>query len=440
MQKLLIFLSLFTIGCATQRKAKTPIQTIENQLKNSKTLANGHTGFVLLDPETGRKIVASNEQKYFTPASNTKILTLAASLQFLPDTLPGAEFFKQKNDEGATVLHFRGTGDPTFLHPDFEAWQPVFQFLKNSPDKLLLVEEPSAEPRFGRGWSWDDYHFQYMTEKTAFPIFGNCIELHGTGGGEFHVQPPSFRDKFFYPVMAKNVEAVERLEHENLWGMNQPPKLGEVQRLPIFRPAANELLADTLKKTVDRAKPEPNENPAWQLIRSTPLDTVLRRMMLPSDNFLAEQLVLLCARQRFGKLESEPILKFMQDSVWQSLPQKLKWVDGSGLSRYNLNTPENLATLLRELWKKYPRGRLFSLFPAGGVSGTISKNYSGVGGKPYVFAKSGSMSGVYCLSGFVVCGSGRVLVFSFMHNSFLGSNLPVRADLQFILEAVRDGF
>ncbi len=440
MQRLfsLLFL-IFLIGCAGSRRATYFSKTIENQINNSPVLSTGHTGFLLADAQTGVKIFGKNETKYFTPASNTKILTLFACLQFLGDSLPGVQFFREKDEENDDVLIFQGTGDPTFLHPNFAAWQPIFSFLKNSKDKLVMVSDPTGEPRFGRGWAWDDYNYAFQPEKSAFPIYGNCVRLSSRGAG-FEVQPPVFKDHFFYPVMAKNVEKVERLENENLWGMNQLPEPGKEKTLPIYRPAANELLADTLKKAVDFSKLEPDEKPTWQTIFSCPTDTALRRMMHQSDNLLAEQLVLMCAREKFGRLESEPMLDFLRDSMLAFLPQKLKWVDGSGLSRYNLTTSANISEILRQLFLKQSRQRLFSFFPAGGVAGTLEKNYGGTAGKPYVFAKSGSMSGVYCLSGFLVAKSGKVLVFSFMHNGFLGSNLPVREELQQILEKIRDKF
>ncbi len=178
----------------------------------------------------------------------------------------------------------------------------------------------------------------------------------------------------------------------------------------------------------------------WRTLYSTPLDTVLRRMMHQSDNFIAEQMLLVCAGVKFDLLKQDTMIKWMLDSTQNSLPQRPKWVDGSGLSRYNLMTPQSIAQVLLKLWKEQPRERLFSLFPAGGVSGTIADMYAGKDNKPYVFAKTGGMGGVQCLSGYVVCKSGKVLVFSFMHNNFVGSSKAWKVEMQRILEQIRDRF
>jgi D-alanyl-D-alanine carboxypeptidase/D-alanyl-D-alanine-endopeptidase (penicillin-binding protein 4) len=109
-------------------------------------------------------------------------------------------------------------------------------------------------------------------------------------------------------------------------------------------------------------------------------------------------------------------------------------VDGSGLSRYNLVTPHYLSTVLKQLFDRTPKEQLFTYFPAGGVRGTISNWYRNPEGSPYVFAKTGSMSGVHCLSGYILTKSGKILIFSFMHNNFVGSNKPWKEEMQRILE------
>lgn len=67
------------------------------------------------NPATGKALADVNGDKYFTPASNTKILTLATCLEVLGDSVPGMELIQTTD-----TFYFRGTGDPTFLHPKFE--------------------------------------------------------------------------------------------------------------------------------------------------------------------------------------------------------------------------------------------------------------------------------------------------------------------------------
>ena len=161
-------------------------------------------------------------------------------------------------------------------------------------------------------------------------------------------------------------------------------------------------------------------------------------MMYESDNFVAEQLLLLCAGVKYDTLQQEKIIPWVKDSLFGALPTPPRWVDGSGLSRYNLITPRYLTGVLQRLYREQPHERLFSLFPAGGVSGTLAEWYRGPDGKPFVFAKSGSMSGVQCLSGYLLTKSGKTLIFSFMHNNFVGSAKPWKQEMQRFLLRIRE--
>jgi len=95
-------------------------------------------------------------------------------------------------------------------------------------------------------------------------------------------------------------------------------------------------------------------------------------------------------------------------------------------------------SVLEKLYQEYPSERLFRIFPAGGVNGTIQDSYPGKNGKPYVFAKTGTLSNNHSLSGYVRTNTGRVLLFSFMHNHYLGSSAPIRKEMQKTLEWIRD--
>ena len=94
--------------------------------------------------------------------------------------------------------------------------------------------------------------------------------------------------------------------------------------------------------------------------------------------------------------------------------------------------------VLDELFETIPTSRLFNLFPAGGESGTIKKYYSG--DKPYVFAKTGTLKHVHNLSGYIVCRSGKVLVFSFMHNNFVGSSTSYKKEMEKVLVMIREAY
>ncbi len=438
LQFYLLFFSLIVSSCAVFKNRETrSALKIKREVAHSPVFSKAFTGFTLLDPATGKTLADFNGDHYFTPGSNTKIFTLATCLEVLGDSVPGMQLIQAEDK-----LIFRGTADPTFLHPMFQAWQPCRDtLLAHTSDSLRYLPRSFPTERFGPGWAWDDYNEDYQTERSEMPIYGNCLKVTTNGRDSLSVSPSFFKDKFFLRV-AGNRSGIQRLEFQNAWGVVGFEKAKD-EFLPFRTGLFPELLSDTLHRMVEDISYTEYPYPLLYPIRtlySSPLDTVLRRMMHQSDNFIAEQMLLVCAGVKFDLLHQDTMIKWMLDSTLQNLPQRPKWVDGSGLSRYNLATPQSIAQVLLELWNEQPRDRIFSLFPAGGVSGTIENWYAGKDGKPYVWAKTGSMGGVQCLSGFIVCKSGKVLIFSFMHNNFVGPSRAWKMEVQHILELMRECF
>ncbi len=421
-----------------------PAYVWSRHVERSAVFSRGITGFVLLDAHTGQCLAQVRSDRPFTPASNTKILTLAASLQLLPDTLPALQvqpLVTASEEEGRRWL-VRGMSSPVFLHPQFQSWQSALDSLRQYPGALWLCPPPERLQRFGPGWAWDDYLEDFQPERGALPVYGHLIHVHQYAPGLLEVWPPRFRDSCRIDVA---VARPERPEQRNQWRLPPVPDGGQqTYWLPFVPHSLPSLLADTLGKAVDwlpdslRAQ-VPSDG--WQTLWGAPLDTVLRRMMHQSDNFIAEHLLLLCGQERFGTLRTDTLIRWLLDSVWADLPQRPHWVDGSGLSRYNLISPRTIAHLLLQLWRHYPRERLFHLFPAGGRDGTIARWYAPAPGEtPWLFAKTGTLSGVHCLSGYLVARSGRVLVFSFMHTNFIGSNTPWKREMERLLRRIHESY
>lgn len=420
--------SCVTVGTRTGRHA-------ERAVKHSGVFNRAFTGFVLMDPESGKLLADYQGSKYFTPASNTKILALAACLEYLPDTLPAIKVINTDNR-----IYFRGTANPVLLHPEFSAWQSwkdSLGALAGQSKSIVYYPRSFPEPRFGPGWSWDDYNEYYMTERTEMPVYGNCVSISSDGVSDVQIRPAYFSSKYGFREK-RDGKGITRLENENFW-LLEPGVQETDTRVPFTGRLTQQLLGAALGRSIgyidNTELPLERTYPAATL-PSAPLDTVLRRMMYQSDNFVAEQLLYMCADARFGVLEQDTIIEWMLDSVLQ-LPVRPRWVDGSGLSRYNLNTPASLATTLKYMWNKYPHDRLLSLFPAGGQHGTIEEWYAPEqGSAPFVYAKTGGLRGVHCLSGYVRTRGGKMLIFSFMHNNFAGSNREWKSEMDRILRRI----
>ena len=176
-----------------------------------------------------------------------------------------------------------------------------------------------------------------------------------------------------------------------------------------------------------------------EIAYSVPSDSLYKRMMEVSDNFLAEQILILASSKLSDTLSTSHVRNHILDTQLKELKHRPRWVDGSGLSRYNLFSPRSFVEVLIKLYSSIPQKRLFNLFPAGGVSGTIKNWYAGLN-KPYVYAKSGTLGNNYNISGYVLTNSGKVLAFSFMNNHFKKSTNTVRMQMQQMLEHLKNWY
>lgn len=193
------------------------------------------------------------------------------------------------------------------------------------------------------------------------------------------------------------------------------------------------LFSDTLKRNVSMYK---GTIPTDRItLYSIPADSLYKRMMQISDNFIAEQLLLVCSSVQNDTLSSAWTIDYMKENYLNDLPDEPIWVDGSGLSRYNLQTPRSMVALLRKVDEILGDDQIKNIFPAGGVSGTIQGWYGGHP-EPYVFAKTGTLSNKHCLSGFLYTQRGKKLIFSFMHNNYVTSSSVLKKEMQKILQTI----
>jgi D-alanyl-D-alanine carboxypeptidase/D-alanyl-D-alanine-endopeptidase (penicillin-binding protein 4) len=118
----------------------------------------------------------------------------------------------------------------------------------------------------------------------------------------------------------------------------------------------------------------------------------------------------------------------------KDLPQKPNWVDGSGLSRYNLFTPQDIVAILNKMKNEFGMERLKVIMATGG-EGTIRNYYKADSG--YIYGKTGTLSGVVAFSGFLYTKKGKLLIFSTLVNNHQSPAADVRRAVEKFLERVR---
>ena len=424
----LVGLVFTMVSCSPNAFLKKRITLAEKKFQD-------HIGFILYDPGTKKTLVEFNSEKYFTPASNTKIFTFYTALQILGDSVPALKF---------TVAHdsliFWGTGDPSFLYSKVYSNGRVYDFFKSAPQRLFFSPVNFQTEHLGPGWAWDDYVYTYSSERTSFPLFGNFLEVMKDPNDHL-IARPSFFGHYLavgdsVPTEAKVIRDLD--SNRITFFPGRKSSSARTWKLPFHSSSEviMSLLADTLKKEVGVIRtPLPKQ---IQILNSIPSDTLYRIMMQDSDNFIAEQLLILCAGVVSDTLNPEVAIRYAKKNLLFDLPDDPVWVDGSGLSRYNLFTPRSIVRLWEKIYTKVPRERLFKLLAVGSQSGTLKNWYPA--DKPFIFGKSGSLSNNHTLSGYLITKKDKVLIFSFMNANFTVPSDEIRRMMQKILMTVRNEY
>ena len=114
-------------------------------------------------------------------------------------------------------------------------------------------------------------------------------------------------------------------------------------------------------------------------------------MMHRSDNFFAEQTLLMVSDQELGLMNDSRIIDTLLQHDYADLPQKPSWADGCGLSRFNLFSPRDFVMLLGKLKNEFGMDRMKKILPTGGT-GTLERYYLKDSG--FIFATTGPLTGV----------------------------------------------
>jgi D-alanyl-D-alanine carboxypeptidase/D-alanyl-D-alanine-endopeptidase (penicillin-binding protein 4) len=387
---------------------------------------NQMTGLVVIDPENNDTIVNINGSQYFIPASNTKIFTLFTALELLPEKMPLFRYQKK----GIDSILISGMGNPTPFHPFFKDSSLVSALAQYT--HVGIVANKLLDFPYGPGWAWEDYDTYYAPERAALPLYGNVFNV--IKNDSVSIQEPSLfasfvkkkdDEKQFYRSAEKNVFYLP--EKETL-SLEIPYKTSD--SLTAI------LLGNLLKKEIFIL---PEFTDKTDIAYGISTDSVLERMMEVSDNFLAEQLLLSAAEFTLDSMQVSSIQKYILKGSLKDLAQQPRWVDGSGLSRYNLFTPLSITQVLHKMYLKYPWDKLIHFFPAGGEKGTLNNWFKGEQ-KPYIYAKTGSLGNTYCLSGFLITKNNKRLIFSYMNNHFTKPISQIKQEMEMVLEAIRDQY
>jgi D-alanyl-D-alanine carboxypeptidase/D-alanyl-D-alanine-endopeptidase (penicillin-binding protein 4) len=372
------------------------------------------SGLIVYNPLTNDTLVNYNSEKYFTPASTVKLFTLYTSLHTLKDSIATVSTYETQDR-----LYIKPLADPSFLHDSLP--NSTYDFLSKINKDLLLVSDDFDDFIYGDGWQWDDFQYYYMPEKSIFPIYGNLALLKDN-----QTLIPGF---FNSELKAPRADGFHRDFFQNEFYKDSMARKRRKIPFKTSFELSRQLLSDTLHKPVFVAREL--EKAVFTPYTSTPTSPIYERLMQESENFIAEQLFLIVAKQKTNQYKVKNAISYALDSLLVDIPNTPKWKDASGLSRYNLFTPKSMLYLLTKLYNDFGEETALGLMPKNGVGGKLQKWYPY--NRRFLYAKTGSLSNNHNICGYIKTEKGNLLIFSFMNNNYMKRSSAVRKSMNKVL-------
>lgn len=437
-----------------------------------------HWGVAVMNLRADSVLYARHPDRRFVPASNAKLFTTAAALEQLgPDFRYQTDLLADGTiDEGILQgrLIIRGAGDPTlggYAQRDdptaiFRAWADSLRTagITRITGNIVGDDDIFTDTPLGHGWSWDDTPYAYAAELSGLAFNQNKVDitLEGQRVGNparVHWEPHNTR----YVNIVNRATTIERgrdidEEYERPLGTNRlvlhsevPVGRVEEEELAIHNPTQyaahvfKEILAlediDVAGQPVDidslDAPLSYNESAPLQRVArysSPPLEAIVQSLNRESLNLYAEHVLRTLGVEhpvddpeddatQPGSAEMGIEAAMRTFAAARIDTSRIQLADGSGLSRHNLLTPRAIVALLQYMWQ-HPdpdvAGAFHAALAVGGQNGTLEYRYQdGARARGQVRAKTGTLSNVSVLSGYITTAAGTPLAFSILCNQHL---------------------
>jgi serine-type D-Ala-D-Ala carboxypeptidase/endopeptidase (penicillin-binding protein 4) len=469
----------------------SPQQQLMGMISASPNLPRGHIGFEFEDAETGEVLAQKGAREFFTPASNAKLFTTAMAIvrlgvtyQFKTAVRTSGHFMP--GDTRVPDLIFIGGGDPNLsgraipfsqIEEEAKDKRDALSAVNRLADQVVakgvkyidgdIIGDDTRYPfdPYPDGWTFDDGIWSYGAPVSALSVNDNSVHLTVTPAepnalaaitvtpeiGSFIVLNQVITDatQGTHVSIARAAGSNELVISGTLG--NRAPVLEE--DVAVADPAlfAAEALRYSLEERgvavhgVARArhrhlKDVPNLLQAPRLenapsgtelaaIQSAPISQVVQVVNKVSQNLHAEMLLreVAYATRSVGTLEAgrDERQRFLVEAGLD--PTEFALADGSGLARQDLTTPDSVVKLLRYMWNRPERDAWVQSLPVGGVDGTLDRRFKSVKGGQSVHAKTGSLSHVVAMSGYIQSEGGRWIIFSMMANAEVSGAKEVRS-------------
>ncbi len=414
-------------------------------------LKGGIQGVIVQSLRDGTTWYERNADLLFMSASNEKLLTSAAVLNALgPDWKFVTTLQRTGSVDADGTLHgdlyLHGGGDPLLDDKDLDA---LVQSAKDAGIRRVegrVVGDDSRfdSQRYGDSWEWDDMPYYYSAQISGLNLDENVETLKidpGRRAGEPVKVTESPTERYLRVldrgrtvasggkstlrvsrILGQNVATVDGTLSVNARSEDHRPTPVTVEDPGLFAATVfTERLVGAGVSVAGAPKTGPTPNGATEIGRheSPPMSEVLRRLNKPSDNLVAECLLKTLGAER-GSGGSTAAGREVALAWFKQLgldTERVQMTDGSGLSRQTLVSPRNLAILLRAMYS-HPQSRVYiDSLPIAGVDGTLRNRMKGTPAEGNCHGKTGSLSGVSSMSGYVTTKAGEPLAFVILMNN-----------------------
>lgn len=425
-----------------------PLSQRLDALLNEDLLKTSEVGITVFDLTTGESLYRYQDEKLYRPASIEKIITSVTALAQL-----GTDYTmntslrytgKIENDTLKGNLYLIGGFDPEFMDEDLNRLIETLESrgIRYITDTIAADVSMTDSVYWGPGWSWDDTPYSFQPYLSPLMLNRGCVDVSVSPTQKDSLpQVTCIPVSDYYTVnnqgTSRNPQA-GKLEITRNWLSN-----GNVITISgnVSRPYTEKLNVYTSKdfffhtfisrlrnKGIEARTHAYAECPATADSITTiqrPIKEVLERALKKSDNLCAESMFYHLAAKRSlhkqvtGEDGTDAINAFMKTALGFN-PDNYKIVDGSGVSLYNYISPRLLLEYLKYAY--YHREIFLPLhesLPIAGVDGTLQNRMKQTKARGNVHAKTGSVTGVSSLAGYVKAGNGHQLAFVIINQNVL---------------------
>ncbi len=440
---LLIFGNFFLTACA--------VDNIKTVLAES-SIKKDTISISIKDTETGKTVYELNEHRLVSPASTQKIVTLAASLWTLgPDYNFTTDLYKDTNNN----LYLKLGADPYLREKDLKKLMDDAKNKKILTPKNIYIDDYIVDGvTWGEGWQWDDDLNYLMPKFGAYNLDGNLLYIivAPTEDGS----PANVYPKFFYPVTFMNL-AVTDSKQENGVAFERNNSISpdiltvrghvsEIKPYPIPVPNIKRYFRLRLEDAISNAKIEyygtisqkklPSENIYIVSSVKHPIKLAVADILKNSNNMAAESVFKIAGGKYVKNTGSVEAAVKMFEAFCKKLDVKadnIKIVDGSGVSKNNLMSADFMTDFLVAL-SKVPGFEIYkNVLPTSG-EGTLENRMLYF--KDNLRAKTGTLSDISAITGFITSKSGKTYAFDIMINDAKSSPADKKMLEEYILRAV----